>query len=153
MQRFRISRRRFFGYIGPMVGAAGLLVLPARRLFAGDAPPAEGAGLVETPPDDEGPFYRSGAPKRADLRVAGSALPLLTVSGVVRAEDGKVLPGVLLDVWHADGGGAYDNESKDYRYRGTFTTDAEGRFRLVTNLPGQYGAGGAPAARPRPRAP
>ena len=147
-ERFRISRRHFLGYVGPAV-AAGILVLPAsaRRLLAGDAPPSEGGGLVETPSDDEGPFYRAGAPKRSDLRVVGSGSPPLTVAGVVRAEDGKVLPGVLLDVWHADAGGAYDTESKEYRYRGTTTTDAQGRFRLETNLPGQYGSGRA--RRPR----
>jgi hypothetical protein len=149
--RFEWSRRRFLGFVGPMVAvgpliASGVLAFPGRRLFAGDEAPPE-PHWSETPADDEGPFYREGAPKRADLRVAGAPAPAITVSGVVRAEDGKVLPGVRLDVWHADAAGNYDNDTPAYRYRGVLTTDANGRYRLDTNYPGRYGVGRA--RRPR----
>ena len=46
------------------------------------------------------------------------------------------MPGVTLDFWHADADGSYDNSG--YRYRGVVTTDAEGRYRLETNLPPPY---------------
>jgi hypothetical protein len=130
---FRLTRRRFLGFVAPAV--AGALVLPRSLVFGEDAP------VVETPADDEGPFYRAGAPDRSDLRVAGSRSPLLSLSGVVRAEDGKALEGVLLDVWHADADGVYDMRSEAFRHRGRTRTDAEGRFRLETNLPGRYGQG------------
>jgi protocatechuate 3,4-dioxygenase beta subunit len=119
------------------VAAAGVLGLP-RSAFAGKD---DESPLVETPSDDEGPFYREGSPDRTDLRAAGSTSPTLIVSGTVRAEDGKALPGVLLDLWHADAGGAYDLRSKEFRHRGKLRTDANGAYRLVTNLPGQYGQG------------
>jgi protocatechuate 3,4-dioxygenase beta subunit len=133
---FRLTRRRFLGYVGPAVAAAGALSLPRGIALAADDEP-----MVETPSDDEGPFYRGNAPERTDLRVADSASPPLTVEGVVRAEDGKVLPGVLLDLWHADSSGRYDMTTRDFRHRGRLKTDAEGKYRLVTNLPGQYGQG------------
>jgi protocatechuate 3,4-dioxygenase beta subunit len=133
---FAFSRRRFLGYLGPAVAVAGTLALPRRLALGGDEAP-----LVETPADGEGPFYRAGAPERTDLRLAGSASPTLTVSGTVRAEDGKVLPGVLLDLWHADAAGVYDMSTREFRHRGKVKTDAEGRYRVVTNLPGQYGQG------------
>lgn len=134
---FRLTRRGLLGYVAPAVAAAAALRIP-RSVLAGKE---EDAPLVETPSDDEGPFYRAGAPERADLRVAGSTSPVLTVTGVVRAEDGKPLPGVLLDLWHADAAGAYDMRSKDFRHRGRTKTDAKGAYRLDTNLPGQYGQG------------
>jgi protocatechuate 3,4-dioxygenase beta subunit len=42
----------------------------------------------------------------------------------------------VLDFWHADAEGAYDNSG--FRYRGVMTSDAQGRYRLETNLPPPY---------------
>ncbi len=42
----------------------------------------------------------------------------------------------LLDLWHADEFGDYDN--KGYRYRGHLFTDADGRYRFRTILPALY---------------
>ena len=54
----------------------------------------------------------------------------------MRSADCKALSGVTLDFWHADADGSYDNTG--HRYRGVVTTDAEGRYRLETNLPPPY---------------
>jgi protocatechuate 3,4-dioxygenase beta subunit len=89
-----------------------------------------------TPGDMEGPFYKAGAPARASLAEPGSKAEKLVLSGVVRSADCKPLAGVKLDFWQADAEGAYDNQG--YRYRGVVTTDAEGRYRLETNLPPPY---------------
>ncbi len=89
-----------------------------------------------TPADIEGPFYKAGAPARASLAEAGSKAEKLVLSGVVRSADCKPLANVSLDFWHADPAGEYDN--RGYRYRGVVTTDAEGRYRLETNLPPPY---------------
>ena len=89
-----------------------------------------------TPGDVEGPFYKAGAPARASLLEAGAKAEKLVLSGVVRSADCKPLAGVALDFWHADADGDYDN--RGYRYRGVVTTDAEGRYRLETNLPPPY---------------
>ena len=106
-----------------------LFVLPLAVL----AQPRCGA---PTPSDIEGPFYKSGAPARAHLAEAGSKAEKLVLSGVVRSADCRPLAGVALDLWHADASGAYDN--RGYRYRGVVTTDAQGRYRLETNLPPPY---------------
>src|SRR6185295_5375899 len=89
-----------------------------------------------TPADTEGPFYKAGAPARASLAEAGSKAPRFVLSGVVRSADCRPLAGVGLDFWHADAEGSYDN--RGYRYRGVLTTDAQGRYRLETNLPPPY---------------
>jgi protocatechuate 3,4-dioxygenase beta subunit len=89
-----------------------------------------------TPEDIEGPFYKSGAPARASLAEPGARAEKLVLSGTVRSADCKPLAGVSLDFWHADASGSYDNRS--YRYRGVVTTDAQGHYRLETNLPPPY---------------
>ena len=91
---------------------------------------------ASTPSDIEGPFYKAGAPVRASLAEAGARAQMLVLSGVVRSADCKPLANVSLDFWHADASGAYDN--RGYRYRGIVTTDAQGRYRLETNLPPPY---------------
>ena len=97
---------------------------------------AQPACAAPTPSDIEGPFYKAGAPARGSLQEPGSRAEKLLLTGVVRSADCKPLAGVTLDVWHADASGAYDN--RGYRYRGVVTTDAEGRYRLETNLPPPY---------------
>jgi len=106
-----------------------LLLLPL-------AAAAQGPCGAPTPADMEGPFYKAGAPARASLAEPGSKAGKLVLSGRVRSADCRLLSGVTLDFWHADADGAYDNSG--YRYRGVVTTDAEGRYRLETNLPPPY---------------
>jgi len=89
-----------------------------------------------TPEDIEGPFYKPGAPLRATLFEAGSGAEKLMLSGLVRSADCRPLANVALDFWHADERGEYDNAG--YRYRGLLRTDAQGRYRLETNLPPPY---------------
>jgi protocatechuate 3,4-dioxygenase beta subunit len=48
----------------------------------------------------------------------------------------KPVAGALVDFWHADDDGEYDNEG--CRCRGHQFTDADGRYRLETVVPGLY---------------
>jgi protocatechuate 3,4-dioxygenase beta subunit len=89
-----------------------------------------------TPPQTEGPFFTPDSPERTSLLEAGVAGTLLVVSGQVLTRSCRPVAGVLLDFWHADDGGAYDNAG--YRLRGHQFTDAEGRYRLETIVPGLY---------------
>ena len=84
----------------------------------------------------EGPFYKAGAPARSSLVEPGSKGERLVLTGLVLSADCRPLANVTLDFWHADGNGTYDNAG--YRYRGRVTTDAQGRYRLETNLPPPY---------------
>ena len=89
-----------------------------------------------TEADIEGPFYKAGAPLRANLVDSGSTADKMVLTGIVRAADCKPLSGVALDFWHADDKGEYDGAG--YRYRGIVTTDYQGRYRLETNMPPPY---------------
>ena len=88
-----------------------------------------------TAPQTAGPFFKPRSPQRKNLREK-SAAPLLVVSGVVLSPQCKPLANALLDFWHADDAGEYDN--RGYRYRGHQFSDAEGRFRLETIVPAEY---------------
>ena len=48
----------------------------------------------------------------------------------------KPVPGALVDLWHADAKGDYDNSG--FHWRGHQFADAEGRFRFRTIVPGNY---------------
>jgi len=54
----------------------------------------------------------------------------------VLTADCKPVANALLDFWHADEHGDYDNSG--FRYRGHQFTDAEGRYRLETIVPAEY---------------
>src|SRR2546426_606712 len=70
----------------------------------------------------EGPFFKTNTPQRLTLIEPGSQAPKLVVSGQVLSRDCKPLKGALLDFWHADEKGEYDNQG--FRYRGHQLTAA-----------------------------
>jgi protocatechuate 3,4-dioxygenase beta subunit len=85
-----------------------------------------------TPRQTEGPFFKPSSPERRGLVSA----PTLIVTGRVLGQDCKPVAKALLDFWHADEQGGYDNSG--FGFRGHQFTDAEGRYRLETILPGVY---------------
>ena len=89
-----------------------------------------------SPRQTEGPFFKPSSPQRVTLIEPGTRAPRLDVSGRELSRDCQPLKGVLLDVWHADEQGDYDNQG--FRYRGHQFTDAEGRWRLETIVPAVY---------------
>ena len=48
----------------------------------------------------------------------------------------KPVANALLDFWHCDEAGDYDN--RGFRYRGHVLADAQGRYSLETIVPGEY---------------
>jgi protocatechuate 3,4-dioxygenase beta subunit len=58
------------------------------------------------------------------------------LTGLVLSTACRPVAGALLDFWHADAAGAYDNQG--YRFRGHQYADGAGRYRLVTIVPGLY---------------
>ena len=89
-----------------------------------------------TPRQTEGPFFKTNTPQRITLIEPGSKAPRLVVTGQVLSRECTPLKGALLDFWHADEHGDYDNRA--FRYRGHQFTDADGRWRLETILPAVY---------------
>jgi protocatechuate 3,4-dioxygenase beta subunit len=108
-----------------ILGAA--LLLPLEGL-------AQTCGVM-TPRQTEGPFFTPNSPKRTSL-VESSSAPRFLLTGTVLTAQCKPVPNALLDFWHADERGEYDN--KGFRYRGHQHADAQGRFRLETVLPAEY---------------
>jgi protocatechuate 3,4-dioxygenase beta subunit len=98
--------------------------------------PACGEQPKLTPSQTPGPFYTPDSPKRNSLVEPGSKVERLTVTGVVLSPQCKPVANALLDFWHCDETGEYDN--KGFRYRGHLFTDAQGRYSLVTIVPGEY---------------
>ena len=113
--------------------AAFLALAALVPTWAGAAPTAS---CTLTHEQTEGPYYKAGAPKRANIVTPGTQGRALVISGVVRDTGCKPIANATLDLWQADGTGAYDNQG--YRLRGSTRTDARGRYRLTTVYPGLY---------------
>lgn len=131
-------RRRFL-----MLGAGGLAGLAMPELLlptpvsGQELPPTPecGADPKVTAAQIEGPFFKPKSPLRSDLRVALTGPPVV-LTGLVLTRSCKPIPNVLVDLWHADADGNYDNGG--FRGRGHQFTDALGRYRFVTIKPARY---------------
>lgn len=90
-----------------------------------------------TPAAIEGPFYKPKSPERALLWGPGIGGTRIVLAGQVVSRTCTPLSRALLDFWHADEEGDYDNVG--FRFRGHQYTDGNGRYRLETVVPGEYG--------------
>jgi len=120
-----------------LLGAAAALPFTSAG-FAQELPltPACGAQAVLTPRQTEGPYYTPNSPRRSSLIEPGSRAERLILTGRVVDAQCRPVPKALLDFWHCDENGEYDNAGT--RYRGHLFTDVEGRFRLETVFPAIY---------------
>jgi protocatechuate 3,4-dioxygenase beta subunit len=118
--------------------AAGLTVAGGGAAFSQTLPPTpECKGAAEpTLRQTEGPYFKPASPERADLVEAGMGGRPLTVSGLVLTRGCKPVSRALIEVWQADDKGEYDN--RGFRLRGHLFTDADGRYRFRTIVPGAY---------------
>lgn len=92
-----------------------------------------------TTSDILGPYYRAGAPDRYDLTFSGLTGNVIKLKGKVFEEDCTTpLENVLVEVWHCDTAGDYDNTSSNFLHRGTRKTNALGEYAFKTILPGKY---------------
>ena len=98
--------------------------------------PARAATCNATSAETEGPYYKSGPPKRKTFVNKHTKGRRLIVSGRVRDTSCHAVAGARVDFWQADAAGSYDNSG--YRFRGYQLTDSKGRYRLSTVVPGEY---------------
>jgi protocatechuate 3,4-dioxygenase beta subunit len=109
------------------VGRSGAAELePTPECDDGDAP---------TISQTAGPFFTPNSPLKHDFR-ADAVGEALTLTGFVLGADCAPIAGALIDLWHANAAGDYDN--RGYLLRGHQLTDAGGRFRFETIRPGLY---------------
>jgi len=93
-------------------------------------------GHAATLRQTEGPFFKPSSPERADLTAPGTAGQPIEFTGFVLTRACRPVANALLDLWHADDKGEYDNSG--FRFRGHVRADGEGRYRFRTIVPGAY---------------
>ena len=99
-------------------------------------------GEDPTTTDILGPFYRPGAPFRTDLVQSGTKGEVLHFAGTIFGKDGKTpVKNALVEIWHCNEDGVYDNTSDDYIYRSSWKTGDDGKYHFRTILPVPYKAG------------
>jgi protocatechuate 3,4-dioxygenase beta subunit len=107
-----------------------------RRASAQQLAPTPACGEAATIDQGPGPFYKPRSPLRADLVEPRSKMRVFELSGQVLTRSCKPVGRALIDLWHSDDHGDYDNNG--FRYRGHQFTDANGRYRFRTNMPEVY---------------
>lgn len=149
MLKDTISRRLVIS--GVAVAAAGAAAVPfltrawSTALEYEFSGPAADRALRLAPPEactpgtrsqTEGPFYTPRTPRRDDLREPGANARTLVLEGLVVTPDCRPVAGAVIDIWHCDDKGRYDNAG--FRYRGHQFTDGAGAFRFTTIRPPRY---------------
>jgi protocatechuate 3,4-dioxygenase beta subunit len=86
--------------------------------------------------ETEGPFFKPRSPERSELREPGGRSRQFELSGVVLSRSCRPLRGAVVDLWHADDKGEYDNIG--FRYPGHVITGPDGAFRFRTIVPAPY---------------
>ena len=95
------------------------------------------ADTCPTPASTAGPFYKPGAPFRNFLREQSSKGIPLSVFGKVIDGSGKPLNDAIIEIWHTNPDGAYDQTG--YQYRASIRVSTNGEYNFETFLPGAYG--------------
>lgn len=133
-----LTRRRFL--ITGSLAAGGIGLAPAGDPALAQAPlaptPACEDGHASTIRQTEGPFFKPRSPERSDLVEPGTKGRVVELAGVVLTRSCKPVARALVDLWHADETGEYDNRGQ--RCRGHVFADAEGRYRFRTVMPAVY---------------
>lgn len=148
-QGFKHSSRRTFLRMCPPMLTAFVLATCAQR-SANQAVRAvdqatQAQGLLPTPACDDGdstprqtagPFFTPNSPERQSLLEPSLSGTRMVVMGQVLSSGCAPVANAIVDFWHANDRGEYDNNG--YALRGHQFTDVEGRYWLETIVPGLY---------------
>lgn len=114
------------------VSATGFVFFDGKR-YVGD---------WETTSDILGPFYRPDSPVRNNFVIAAEKGVPIELFGKVKHNDCTTpYKHAKIELWHCDANGVYDNESADFKYRGTAYSDQKGNYSFQTILPVPYDVG------------
>jgi protocatechuate 3,4-dioxygenase beta subunit len=83
-----------------------------------------------------GPYYTPNSPERTSFLEEGMTGTNLLLNGYVLTTGCTPVARALVDFWHCDEAGVYDNTG--YRLRGHQFTDEQGRYQLASIVPGIY---------------
>jgi len=130
------TRRRFL--LGASTLAAGWELSGADAVLAQERAPTPACHDDDEPTvrQSEGPFFKPKSPERSDLREPGVPGRNFELSGFVLTRRCRPLGGAVVDLWHADDKGEYDNTG--FRYRGHIVTRSDGAFSFRTIVPAVY---------------
>ena len=100
-------------------------------------------GDCATTNDILGPFYRPEVPVRNDLTSKDLRGTVIELKGRVFGSDCETpLENAMVEIWHCNTDGEYDNDSKGFHQRGKWYSDKNGNYSFKTILPGKYLNGG-----------
>src|SRR5258706_8157924 len=124
------SRREFLRVAASAPAALALAALEvgAAHAQAPLRPTRSCADSAPTPRQTEGPYFKPASPARASLLEPGLRGTRIVVTGTVLSTGCQPVPRALIDVWHADESGSYDNTG--YRLRGHQFSGHHGPSRL-----------------------
>lgn len=140
-----VTRRLAVSGLAAVAGAAATPLFARAGAAYEFSGPAADRGLGLAPPmpctpgtrsSTAGPFYTPNTPRREFLREPDTGGETLVFQGLVLADDCQLLAGAVVDIWHSDERGRYDN--RGFRYRGHQFTDQVGAFRFETIRPVRY---------------
>ena len=132
------TRRRFLVQGAAVTTGLALPLQASQAWGQATLPPTPACddGDAPTVRQTEGPFFKPRSPERSDLREPGVKGQHIEVAGFVLTRGCRPVERALVDLWHADDEGEYDNAG--FRLRGHQYTDAQGRYRFLTIMPGAY---------------
>ena len=129
-----------FGLLIPGLGVEHFLDLHM------DAKDAERGYAGGTPRTIEGPLYVKGAPlveSGINLSQDPDDTEALTMSGVLRGQDGEPVKGAILHVWHANSKGIYSHfdptgEQTPFNNRRRIKVGDDGKYSFKSKMPRGY---------------
>ena len=125
------------GFLAVPALSAALPALAAGKAAAERAAtPACHDGDAPTIAQTEGPYFSPGAPLKRDFSADSPRGERITLAGLVLTTACRPVPRALIELWHADERGDYDNAG--FRLRGHQFADDEGRWWFDTIIPGLY---------------
>ena len=135
-RRSKATRRRFVFNTGILVAGWKLSSAGVALTQELTATPDCRDGDEPTVPETEGPFFKPKSPQRSDLREPATKGKPFELSGYVLTKSCRPVLRAVVDLWHADENGEYDNVG--FRYRGHVITEPDGAFRFHTIVPALY---------------
>jgi protocatechuate 3,4-dioxygenase beta subunit len=139
MKDHLLTRRKAVGrwLAATSLGIVGSELWPADPTQAQLLPetPSCGPDSAPTISQTEGPYYTPHTPAKRDFR-ADAPGEAMTLTGFVIDRRCQPVANAVVDLWHADTSGAYDNSG--FKLRGYQITDTRGRYVFETIVPGIY---------------